>query len=274
MDWQFFTSDEHDDEKVMYLVPGFFRDELYPDLKDSFNRRQGPMSYNSSGTSFERSNELGFDSSNHSNRNPFPFSESAPPLTFMDDDSTQETRYQSILSSNETQLSDHNTKYLQVQFHPFRVEVYKYSINKELVVGDYVVTEADRGYDVGKILCYVQRPSIKELKGIKNICRLASKHEINQLPEKEEREQKAKEICQRKANELNLPMQITCAEYQFDGKKLTFYYTANFYVDFRSLVKSLFKVFGMRIWMVWHDGKAPIKDVHQKNENNKANIDK
>jgi cell fate regulator YaaT (PSP1 superfamily) len=47
-------------------------------------------------------------------------------------------------------------------------------------------------------------------------------------------------------------MNITRAEFQFDGKKLTFYYTADAYVDFRDLVRALFKVFGTRIWMVWY----------------------
>ena len=61
-------------------------------------------------------------------------------------------------------------------------------------------------------------------------------------------------------------MLITGAEFQFDGKKLTFYYTASIYVDFRNLVRTLFKTFGMRIWMVWHDGHAPVKDVLQRNE--------
>ena len=69
-----------------------------------------------------------------------------------------------------------------------------------------------------------------------------------------------------KVKELGLPMLITDAEYQMDGKKLTFYYTASKYVDFRNLVRVLFKTFSTRIWMVWHDGNAPVKDVFTRGE--------
>ena len=79
----------------------------------------------------------------------------------------------------------------------------------------------------------------------------------------------ALKICQMKVKELNLPMEITGAEYQYDGKKLTFYYSATQYIDFRNLVRILFKIFSTRIWMVWHDGNAPVKDVLTKNETEK-----
>jgi cell fate regulator YaaT (PSP1 superfamily) len=52
-------------------------------------------------------------------------------------------------------------------------------------------------------------------------------------------------------------MDITRAEFQFDGKKLTFYYMAAAYVDFRDLVRALFRVFGTRIWMVWYKRGDP-----------------
>jgi cell fate regulator YaaT (PSP1 superfamily) len=121
-------------------------------------------------------------------------------------------------------------------------------------VGDYVLTEADRGFDVGRIVGLVTRPSPRDATGAKAIVRPATQKEIEQLPEKAEREGRALELCRSKTSELGLPMNITRAEFQFDGKKLTFYYTAGSYVDFRELVRTLFKIFGTRIWMVWYEG--------------------
>lgn len=44
-------------------------------------------------------------------------------------------------------------------------------------------------------------------------------------------------------------MEVIDAEYQHDKKRLTFYFVAESRVDFRDLVKDLFKIFKTRIWM-------------------------
>lgn len=125
-------------------------------------------------------------------------------------------------------------------------------------VGDYVITDADRGVDIGTIVKRADRPGPKETK---EILRKASDAEIREVDNKHQREREAFEICREKVREMGLAMEITGAEFQFDGKKLTFYYTASKYIDFRGLVRTLFKMFGTRIWMVWYDGHAPVKDV-------------
>ena len=132
--------------------------------------------------------------------------------------------------------------------------------------GDYVITDADRGYDIGLVISIIQNPTVRDIKSSKSVKRKATDVEISNIPIKIDNENKALEICQKKVEELNLPMKITGAEYQFDGKKLTFYYTASKYVDFRNLVRTLFHVFSTRIWMIWHDGTAPVKDVFTRNE--------
>jgi cell fate regulator YaaT (PSP1 superfamily) len=127
--------------------------------------------------------------------------------------------------------------------------------------GDFVITDGDRGIDIGQVISPAERPSMKELKNIKSVIRKATQQEVATVAEKEIRQREALQLCQTKARELSLPMEITGAEFQFDGKKLTFYYSATKYVDFRDLVRALFRFFGTRIWMVWHDGNAPVKDV-------------
>ncbi|CAG7918324.1 unnamed protein product [Penicillium olsonii] len=93
----------------------------------------------------------------------------------------------------------------------------------------------------------VQEPS-SELKP-KLIKRLAQKHEVMTLHDKEGNEAKAKRVCQQKVVEHRLNMEILDAEFQMDWKKLTFYYFADSYINFNSLVTDLFKIYKTRIWM-------------------------
>ncbi|KDN39652.1 hypothetical protein RSAG8_08680, partial [Rhizoctonia solani AG-8 WAC10335] len=46
-----------------------------------------------------------------------------------------------------------------------------------------------------------------------------------------------------------LPMEVIDAEYQWDRRKLTFYYVAERRIDFRELVRELFRLYKTRIWM-------------------------
>jgi hypothetical protein len=127
--------------------------------------------------------------------------------------------------------------------------------------GEIVITEADRGLDIGQIVTRIDRPPPRELKNLRVILRKASRIEIDSIGAKEESEAQALAVCRAKVLELALPMEVTSAEYQFDGKKLTFYYTAAKYIDFRNLVRALFRTFGTRIWMMWYDGGVPVRDV-------------
>ncbi|KAL2130759.1 hypothetical protein VTI74DRAFT_5977 [Chaetomium olivicolor] len=95
---------------------------------------------------------------------------------------------------------------------------------------------------------HIQEPGAGELKP-KLIKRLAQNHEIHALREKEGNEAKAKRICQQKVKEHGLNMEILDAEFQMDWKKLTFYYFADTYINFNSLVTDLFKIYKTRIWM-------------------------
>jgi len=46
-----------------------------------------------------------------------------------------------------------------------------------------------------------------------------------------------------------MAMQVRDAEYQWDRRKLTFFYTASHRIDFRDLVRDLFRLYKTRIWM-------------------------
>lgn len=83
----------------------------------------------------------------------------------------------------------------------------------------------------------------------KIIKRLAQQHEVQALSEKEAKEATAKRVCVQKVQDHGLDMEILDAEFQMDWKKLTFYYFADTYVNFNSLVADLFRIYKTRIWM-------------------------
>ncbi|WVQ99975.1 hypothetical protein IAU59_007118 [Kwoniella sp. CBS 9459] len=69
------------------------------------------------------------------------------------------------------------------------------------------------------------------------------------MREKAQDEYEALMICREKVVQRGLPMTIVDAEYQWDRRKLTFYFKAEKRVDFRDLTKENFRIFKSRIWM-------------------------
>lgn len=139
--------------------------------------------------------------------------------------------------------------------------------------GDLVIVEADRGKDLGKIIVenltpeYVESLAIqkeqqqqqqdgtgedgqdsKELRP-KQIYRQAVPAEVAMLLSKRQDEIKAVMVCQTKTRQKRLPMEVVDAEFQWDRRKLTFYFVAERRIDFRELVRDLFKTYKTRIWM-------------------------
>lgn len=113
-------------------------------------------------------------------------------------------------------------------------------------VGDWVLVEADRGKDLGRV---TGRGTEFADKDAKAICRLAHPPETAQMSLKLQDEIKALALCQTKCRLKKLPMEVVDAEYQWDRRKLTYYFVADRRIDFRELVRELFKVYKTRIWM-------------------------
>ncbi|RKY64822.1 MAG: stage 0 sporulation protein, partial [Candidatus Latescibacterota bacterium] len=64
---------------------------------------------------------------------------------------------------------------------------------------------------------------------------------------KAKKEEEAFRACREKIAQHGLKMKLVDVEYQFDGKKITFYFTAEHRVDFRDLVRDLAKYFHTRV---------------------------
>jgi len=177
------------------------------------------------------------------------------------------------------QLPGHRQLYL-VEFKAGRTDVFYVddpSGTVQIHTGDLVIVEADRGKDLGKVTVDnltsqqmsmlqaqqqfeqqmvadnepSQPPSSVQRKDIhpKRIYRLAQPNEITSLVNKGEDEAKARLLCQNKVRQKKLPMEVVDAEYQWDRRKLTFYFVADRRIDFRELVRDLFKIYKTRIWM-------------------------
>jgi cell fate regulator YaaT (PSP1 superfamily) len=118
---------------------------------------------------------------------------------------------------------------------------------RDLHSGDYVIIEADRGEDCAVILEEIEYQGRDN--EIRIIVRKATDEDLNVLENKRREEIIALGKCTDLVKERGHPMEITRCEYQWDMKKITFYFRSMKRIDFRDLVKELFRHFKVRIWM-------------------------
>ena len=118
----------------------------------------------------------------------------------------------------------------------------------QLKVGTYVIVDTARGEDVGQVVVAPKQVADGEVVGqLKGILRPAEPWDLLQMQHFRDREEEALEKCRQKVAEHGLPMKMIKAEYNFDGSRLVFYFTAEKRVDFRKLVRDLAKTFRSRI---------------------------
>ena len=110
----------------------------------------------------------------------------------------------------------------------------------DLDVNDYVVVETSRGLELGQVIISPKQVLASEVgKPLKSVVRKAEPEDIKHSQELEAKEREALTECSKLISELNLPMKLLSAEYSFDGKRLTFYFSAAERIDFRELVREL-----------------------------------
>jgi cell fate regulator YaaT (PSP1 superfamily) len=118
----------------------------------------------------------------------------------------------------------------------------------ELQVGTYVIVDTARGEDIGQVVIAPKQVADGEVVGqLKGILRPAEPWDLLRMQHFRDREEQALEKCRQKVAEHGLPMKVIKAEYNFDGSRLVFYFTAEKRVDFRKLVRELAKTFRSRI---------------------------
>ncbi|HEX6066758.1 MAG TPA: PSP1 domain-containing protein, partial [Longimicrobiales bacterium] len=147
------------------------------------------------------------------------------------------------------------SRILEVTFKGNRREYYT-ADSDDIVMSQYVIVEADRGEDLGRVTaagavaerkcsgcstgCAAPVPTMR-------VVRLAQNEEVTRAVELREDEPRVRRITREKVLQYNLKMKVSEAEWQFDRNKLTIYFTAERRVDFRELVRDLARTFRTRI---------------------------
>ncbi|OJA20174.1 hypothetical protein AZE42_12049, partial [Rhizopogon vesiculosus] len=173
-----------------------------------------------------------------------------------------------------------------VEFKARRTDLfYLTDLSLDIRVGDMVIVEADRGKDLGTVVN--DSITLKEVEAFqreqkervafggdggpmspgggagasagaasgkkdinpKMIYGKAQGQDTQHMMTKMQDELNALQTCQKKVREKKLPMEVIDAEYQWDRRKLTFYFIAEKRIDFRELVRELFRLYKTRIWM-------------------------
>ena len=111
-----------------------------------------------------------------------------------------------------------------------------------------VIVETAKGLEYGTVVFGLKTVADETITHpLKPIVRMATAEDEKRVKENSEKIPEAMEKAREKIAELSLDMKLIGAEYAFDGKKLTFYFSAEDRVDFRELVKSLASFFKLRI---------------------------
>jgi len=146
--------------------------------------------------------------------------------------------------------------YVEVRFKNSRKDFFSTN-DLELYVGDTVAVEAKSGHDIGVVsmtgsLVKLQMKKKKfdyQKNPVLKVYRKASQRDIDKWQELRLKEEEVKHKARKYVILHNLQMKISDVEYQGDGTKVTFYYTAESRVDFRGLIKDLAREFSTRIEM-------------------------
>jgi cell fate regulator YaaT (PSP1 superfamily) len=144
---------------------------------------------------------------------------------------------------------------VEVSFKGTRRDFYL-SEDAELRPGRYVVVEAERGEDVGRVRtvggvamqkCASAGPEGQPLNASRRVLRVAEAEEVNRLAVLRADEERVRRKAREMVEQHGLKMKVTEAEWQWDRNKLTLYFTAERRVDFRQLVRDLARAFRTRI---------------------------
>jgi len=130
-----------------------------------------------------------------------------------------------------------------------------YTSPMSISIGNHVVVEADRGEDLGEVLALGQVAERKCSSSggcstptpDRKVLRLARDQELHTAEALRQDEARVRRETRRQVERFGLKMKVTEAEWQFDRKKLTIYFTAERRVDFRELVRELARTFRTRI---------------------------
>ena len=145
---------------------------------------------------------------------------------------------------------------IEVAFRGNRKEFFQWDGDTPPSLRAGVIVDADRGEDFGRVHSTGELAEIR-CKGCAHGCgttppprkalRLATADDATRDAELTLENEQARTRAMERVRANNLVMKLTDAEWQWDRRKLTFYFTAERRVDFRALVRDLAAMFRARI---------------------------
>jgi len=149
---------------------------------------------------------------------------------------------------------------VEVRFKGNRLEYFNWSSAEPLALDEPVIVEVERGQDLGRVSALGPVALKKCARGCggcavaeaeatvaRQVVRRATREDVQQLETLRADEEAARRATRDRVRTHNLPMKVSDAEWQWDRRKLTIYFTAEQRVDFRALVRDLAGVFRTRI---------------------------
>ncbi len=138
-----------------------------------------------------------------------------------------------------------------------RKDFFKNPPHTRAYTGDWVLVESHSGgYDVGKISLsgelvrlQMKRKRVRSDAKQQTVIRKAHDRDLERLDEVRQQERDVMIRARAIARTLDLNMKIGDVEFQGDGRKCTFYYTADGRVDFRELIRHYAREFKVKIEM-------------------------
>ncbi len=151
-----------------------------------------------------------------------------------------------------------NCKVIEVSFNNgSRKDFYRNATLQYFEKGEYVTVEGVSGFDVGEVSLsgelvrmQMKKKGVEEFSPeIKKILRRSTESDIAKWEENKAREKEALVRSRAMARNMKLEMKLAEVEIQADGKKATFYYTADDRVDFRELIRMYAGEFKVKVEM-------------------------
>lgn len=141
------------------------------------------------------------------------------------------------------------TRIIQVEFKGERTDYFANVKHLPIAVDDYVVVQVERGRDMGRVVRAgeILEKIVKVRQVTQEVLRKATDEDAAKYEENKDKEEEARKVCEQKIVERELKMKLVDVEYQLDGSKITFFFTADERVDFRELVKDLAGIYKTRI---------------------------
>jgi cell fate regulator YaaT (PSP1 superfamily) len=145
---------------------------------------------------------------------------------------------------------------IEIAFKGNRKEFFLWEGDSPPPLRSAVIVDADRGEDLGRVYStgeLAQKraagvPHAPGPDGVQNRARrLATDEDIQRHDELRAQDETARRRAMERVKANNLLMKLSDAEWQWDRRKLTIYFTAEKRVDFRNLVRDLAALFRTRI---------------------------